>query len=173
MWKKLLVIILLFYLFALLQNSFLAHFGLFGAVPNLVFILFFILAFFSARGGPAFSWEDFFYAAAAGFFLDVFSYTYLGPSIILLIIIGLVFKKIQSLLKNKEDKYPFIYFLFLFLISFLVYSLFFSLYLYLLEPGKIPMNFGIKAIFSTIYNLFIASIFFFIYKKFNEKGLQN
>lgn len=148
MWKKFLIIILLFYLFALLQNSFFTHFNPLGAVPNLVFILFFLLIFFERpKGYPG--WEVIFYSVAAGFFLDIFSYTYIGPSIVLLIIIGFTTKSLQTLLKNQKDSYPFIYFLPLFII-------FLSAYSFLLGG----------TIFSAIYSIVIASILFYLYKKF-------
>lgn len=166
MWQKTLVIIFLFYLFALLQNSFFVHFNLFGAVPNLVFILFFLLVFFEndPRGAPR-NYQIIFLAATAGIFLDVFSYTYIGPSIALLIIIGFLLKNTQTLLKNKEDNNPFIYFLPLFIVFLLVYNLSLGLYLYFLDPNKIMPVFGIGIIFLAIYNTIIASVFFYIYKK--------
>ena len=163
MWKKLLAIIFLFYLFALLQNSFFSHFNLFGAVPNLVFILFFLLIFFTGKGK---NYQIICIAATAGIFLDLFSYTYLGPSIVLLIIIGFLIKNAQSLLKNREDSHPFIYFVPLLIISLLAYDLFLSLYLYFLDQNKSAITFGLGTIFYVIYNLLIASILFYIYKKF-------
>lgn len=170
MWKKYLIIILLFYLFALLQNSFFTHFSLFETVPNLVFILFFLLVFFENNPDHPFghaprNYQIIFIAAAAGIFLDIFSYTYLGQSIILLIIIGFLLKNTQSLLKNREDRYPFIYFLPLFVIFLLAYNLLLSSYLYFLDPNKIIISIGTKTIFSSIYSLLIASVFFHIYKK--------
>jgi len=168
MWKKLLAITFLFYIFALLQNSFLTHFNLFGAIPNLVFILFFSLVFFDKKDN---NYQVILYAVLAGIFLDVFSYTYLGPSIIILLIIGFLLKGIQMSLKSTEDKHPFVYFLPLFLIFLLAYNFLLGLYLYLLDPNKIILAFGITTIFLLIYNLFIASIFFYIHKKFNGKKI--
>ncbi|MCX6718369.1 MAG: rod shape-determining protein MreD [Candidatus Staskawiczbacteria bacterium] len=144
MFKKLLVIIFLFYFFALLQSSFLSHFSLFGAVPNLVFILFFLLVFFEEGN----NYQIIIWSAIAGIFLDLFSYTYLGLSVVLLIIFGFLLKKVQSLLKDTEDKYPFVYFLPLFIISLLAYN-------FLLRT---------EIIFSVVYSSVIASVFFYIYR---------
>jgi len=170
MWKKILAVILLFYFFALLQNSFLTHFNLFGAIPNLVFTLFFLLVFFEKKDPSACAGINYyiiFLAITAGFFLDILSYTYLGPSIVLLIIIGFLLKKTQSLLKNSGDNHPFIYFLPLFIIFLLAYDLLLGLYLYFLDPNKIIISIGIETIFSIIYNSLVASAFFYIYKKFS------
>ena len=174
MWKKLLFIIFLFYLFALLQNSFLTHFSLFGATPNLVFILFFLFVFF--EGVPGVSSESFLghssrsyvvilLALAAGFFLDIFSYTYLGPSIVFLIIISFLLKGTQSLLKSRKDNYPLVYFLPLFVVFWGIYNLLLSLYFYFIDSNKIIISFGTETIFAVIYNLVIASVLFYLYKK--------
>jgi len=165
MWKKLLVIILLFYLLALLQNSFFAHFNLFGTAPNLVFIFFFLLVFFEKKEN---NYQVILFAIIAGAFLDIFSYTYIGPSIVLLVIIGILLKNVQSLLKNREDNRPFIYFLPLFIIFLLAYNLLLDLYLYFLDPNKIAVIISTKIIFSLIYNSFIASVSFYLYKKISS-----
>ncbi len=162
MWFAVIIAISLFYFFALLQSSFFMHFDLFGAVPNLVFIFFFLLVFFE---GKARYYQIIFLAIIAGIFLDISSYTYIGPSIVLLLIIGLLLKSVQSSLTNRKDNHPFIYFLSLFIIFLLAYDLLMDLYLYFLYPNKIAAILGIKIIFSLIYNSLIASIFFFIYKK--------
>ena len=166
--KKLLVIIFLFYFFALLQNSFLIHFDLFGAVPNLVFILFFLLVFFEKKDKAGQSYNNYMVlsiAIIAGTFSDIFSYIYLGISIIILIIIGITLKNIQLSLMNTEENYPFVYFLPLFIVSFLVYNFALDLYIFAEEPTKIITFFSVGTIILLIYNLFIASVLFFIYKK--------
>jgi cell shape-determining protein MreD len=191
MWRKTLVIIFLFYFFTLLQNSFFPHFNLFGAIPNLVFILFFLLVFFSSSteniiGNKKESrhplrrmsknYQVIFLAITAGIFLDFFSYTYLGPSIAIFIIIGFLLKNIQSLLKNKEDSCPFIYFLPLFTFFLLVYDLLSDLYLKFLDSNKIaivhPLGL-VKGASSIIYNLIIASALFYIYKIFLASKQKN
>lgn len=163
MWQKLLVIFILLYFLALLQSSFFSHFSLFGATLNLVFILFFLLVFFEKKTNH---YDILFFAIVPGIFLDILSFTYLGPSIVSLIIIGFLLKYTQSLLKSGDDEYPFVYFLPLFIIFFLAYDLLLVLYLYFLDPNKIIMAFGLQTIFSVIYNFIIASVFFYLYKIF-------
>jgi len=88
-WIKIILTIISLYFLAVLQNSFFTQFSFFGAVPNLVFIFFFLLLFFSNK-----NWEIIFFAAAAGFFLDIFSYIFLGASAVLLLFIGFLAKRL-------------------------------------------------------------------------------
>ena len=157
--QKILLIIILFFLFALLQNTFFAQFNLFGANLNLVFILYILILFFEVDTGY------FLWAIIAGFLLDIFSYTSFGPSIVLLIIIGFLLKKTQALLKNKEEKFPFSYFLPLFAIFLLIYELFLSIYFHYFDLNKIAMISGWQIVYSIIYNSIIASALFYIYTK--------
>lgn len=176
MWQKFVIATLVFYILALLQNSFFSYFNLFGATLNLVFIFFFTLVFFSVQGGPRPKgypgWEVIFYAITAGFFLDIFTYTYLGPSVILLVVLSFLLKKIQLLLKNKDDKHPLAYFMPLFIIFLLAYNTLLSLYLHFIDPNKIALSFGMQTVFMLIYNLIIASIFFIFYKKFIGESID-
>ncbi len=168
MWKKIVGIIFIFYILALLQNSFFAHFSLLGSIPNLVFIFFFLLVFFEKKdknGRMDNNYWIIFLAVTAGFFLDIFSYSYLGPSILLLMVLGVLLKKIQLLLKNRENNYPFVYFLPLFIFFILVYDLLIWLYFYFLDPSKIILSFGSKTVYAVIYDLLIATVFFYTYKK--------
>jgi len=171
--KKLLILIVLFYFLALLQSSFLIHFNLFGAVPNLVFILFFMLVFFEKNKQPV-QLESYYSVAytaiIAGIFLDFFSYTYLGPSTILFLAIGLILKKLQSSLINKNDNNPFVYFSFLFVIFLLIYNFLLGLFL---SPNNFTAIFSVETFFLIIYNLLIAFVLFYIYKKLNGKNLSN
>jgi rod shape-determining protein MreD len=170
MWKKVLIIILIFYLFALLQSSFLVHFNPYGITLNLVFILFSLLVFFEGpKGHPGNSSQILFLSVTAGFFLDIFSYTYIGPSIVAFIIIGFLLKKTQSLLKNREDNRPFVYFLPLFLIFFIVYEILLMLFLHFIDSSHALISFDLKFAGGIIYNSLIASVLFFIFKRFFKK----
>lgn len=153
MFLSVLITIILFYFFAILQSSFFIHFNFSGAVPNLVFIFFFLIVYFSSQ---KIDYKIFVYATVAGLFLDIFSYTYFAVHVVLLIIIGLGAKKIQASFKEKKDKYPFIYFLPLFLLCLLAYELLLGLY----------SGFNFEFLGEIVYNLFVASIGFFIFKKF-------
>lgn len=157
MWFWPLIVIFLFYFFAVLQNSFFAHFNLFGAAPNLVFVFFLLLIFFERQNKNL---QIIFYAIVAGLFLDIFSYRYLGVSVVLFIFIGLLTKKIQSLLKEKRDKYPFIYFAFLVFVSLIVYEL------------LLTASLGISFFGRVIYGLLFAAAGFYIYKKIRKNAAQ-
>ena len=171
MWLKYLTVIILFYIFDILQNSFFVHFNLFGTVPNLVFVLFFSLVFFSTKSGQAPGWENVFYALLAGLILDISSYTYLGVSMILLLVIALFVKKTQTLLQEKKnDKFPFAYFLSLFFISIVAYELLFMIFLDKFNTARLLAGLNRGFIIEIIYNLIIASAIFYIYKKYFKSG---
>lgn len=159
MWIKPLITIILFYLFAILQNSFFVHFSLFGAAPNLVFVLFFTLIFFA---DPKKYYYIIFYVVCAGLFLDIFLYSYLGASIILLLLIGFFIKRAQGILSEKKDNFPFIYFLPLFLISLIIYDM-----LLKLSPN-------LKGFIAEVsYSMLFACIVFYVCKKFFKFGAND
>jgi len=156
MTYKYLIIAVLFYFFALLQNSFFTHFNLFGYSPDLVFILYFLLIFFA---DAKHTYQIIFISAVGGFCLDVFSYTYLGPYIILFLLLAFLLKKTQSLLRNNNGTYPLVYFLPLFAVFLLANNLIMGSYS------------SIKIIFPLIYSSVVAALFYYIYKRyFNKAG---
>ena len=150
MWIRALITILLFYFFAVLQNSFLAHFNILGAVPNILFIFFFLLIFFEGQKSycQIISWS-----VVAGFFLDIFSSSYFGASITALLLIGVLTKKIINSLKEKQDEYPVVYFIPLFLGFFIIYEII------------LRLCFSWIICVEIIYNLTLAFLGFYIYKK--------
>ena len=156
------ITIFLFYLFALLQSSFFVHFNFFGSVLNLVFIFLFLIVFFSPK---KIDYTIIIYAIIAGLFLDIFSYAYLGLSAVLLVIIAYLSKKIQASLKEKQDKYPFVYFLPLFLAWFLIYELLLMIYFRFADPSHALIIFNFGFLLGIIYNLLAASLGFYIFKK--------
>jgi len=166
MWRKFLAIALIFYALALLQNSFLSHFSLLGSIPNLVFIFFFLLVFFNKTGSI---YEMIFWAVLAGFFLDVFSYSYIGPNIILFLVVGYLSKETQLMLKNRNDKFPPGYFISLFLIFLVGYKIFISLFLYCSGTATSLEILSTNLLAGLFYNLIFAmagfGIFRFIYAK--------
>lgn len=164
MWQKYLVITILFYLFTIFQNSFFAHFKFLGSVPNLVFILFFLLIFFDKN----INYEVVLFAGIAGILLDISSFAYLGPSIVLLLITGFLFKKTQLLLKNMEDSFPLIYFLPLFLFHFILYNILMMIYLRFWDTSHTLISFDLKFIAGIAYNLFFALLGFWIFKKIKD-----
>ena len=161
MFIAFLIIFFIFYFFAILQSSFLVHFGLFGAVPNLIFILFFLLLFFEHKSAY---YKVIFYAIIAGLFLDLLASTYFGISIALLLIIGLLVKNAQNMLReNRNDEFPIIYFLPLFIISLLVYDL-------ILNPFT-SFNLGFAS--EIVYSAIVAVVGYYIYKKIIGPGADD
>ena len=161
MWKKISIIIILFCLFAVLQSSFFVNFNLFGAVPNLIFVLFFTLCFLDKNRSY---YYILFMALFGGFLLDIFSYSYLGPSVIILIILGLLLHKTQSLLADSDGNYPFIYFMPMFVIFLVVYYLLAGAYSFFIDSNKIITPFGLTTLYSIIYNCIFAIILYFLLK---------
>ena len=169
MWLKYLLITLLFFILVLLQAIFLPFFSIIGIVPNLVFILFFILTFFAClrdqKRQNKYQIEVFFMAIIAGLFLDIFSSSYFGPSIISLLIIYFSIKAVIHFLKDRQDKYLIFYFLYLFLFSFFIYNLFLGL---LSNSLYLELNFKTTLI-GLLYNLVLVYIGFYIYLISNPK----
>lgn len=172
MWEKPLIVIIMFYFFALLQSSFFVHFNLFGAVPNLVFVLFFLLLFFEQPGSFApFSkgFDAIFLALVGGFFLDVFSFAYLGPSVAIFLIIGALLIKIKKILKATQDPYPFYFFLPLFFVFLVTYNVLISVFYYFAGFSKMLIVFNSVTVWSLIYNIFIAVVAFLVYKSISSR----
>ena len=93
MVKKVLISIIVFYFLVLIQTSFLVHFTLFGAVPNLVLILIIIWNFLEKRK----NYFGVINGLIGGFFLDIFSNHFIGFYVLILvglaILIKLIFKR--------------------------------------------------------------------------------
>ena len=153
MWVIFLVEIAVFYLLALLQNSFFIHFSLAGATPNLILALFLTLLFFGKKN----NFYLFFLSVLAGIFLDIFSAGYLGVSIIILFAIGLLAKKVQISLKEGEDNYSFIFFILIFAVAQALYDFISQL------PNLI--KFDAHLFLELIWSVLCASLLFFLIKK--------
>jgi len=68
MVRRIAFLIIVFYFLSLIQTSFLAHFSLWGVVPNLVFIIAVFINFFNFP-----QYQKLFSAFIAGLYLDIFS----------------------------------------------------------------------------------------------------
>jgi cell shape-determining protein MreD len=159
-WFWSIIIFPLFYFFAILQTSFLIYFNLFGSIPNLIFVLFFISIFYTPKNNYYFI---IFVGLLAGIFLDIISISQFGISIILLIIIGLLIKKIQFLLKDNDNGYSLFYFLVIFLGSLLIYNL-------VLQNLSINL---INSLIELVYSSVFAIFGFFIVKKVLKNRKSN
>jgi len=157
MVAKHLIIFILFYFFAVLQNSFFVHFNLFGAVPNLVFILFCLVVFYEDKKSYI---QLIAYSILAGLLLDFYLQTYFGTSIVLLLVLGFCIKKSTLMLQERrDDKFPIIYFLPLFIVSLMVYDL------------AVGSTGGLIA--KIIYNLVAGAVAFYLYKKFISANVED
>jgi len=163
MLLKYLLITLLFFIFALLQISFLPYIDMTLAMPNMVFILFSILIFFGRKE------EGFFTAAVAGFFSDLFLPSYFGISIISLLAIYFFQRFTNHFFTKDQNEYLIFHFIAIFSVSFIVYHV--LLYAFsIIFHVEFHSAWGV--IISLIYNLMFATVGFYIYKKFIKKNDQ-
>ena len=93
MIKKILISIIVFYFLVLIQTSFLVHFTVFDAVPNIVLILVVVWNILEKRK----NYLGIINALIGGFFLDIFSNRFIGFYVLILvglaIFIKLIFKR--------------------------------------------------------------------------------
>ncbi len=157
---KLFLIIILFYLFALLQNSFFVNFSFFGNNLNLVFILFFLLIFFEKN-----NFHSILFAIIAGLLLDLSLYNYLGLSVVFLLIILFLLRRTQLLLNNSDENYHLIFFLSLFFVYFVVFQTLNIFYLWFIGLNDNLLFFDFKFFVGIIYNMFFATLGLLIFKK--------
>lgn len=160
-WVWAILTILLFYFLALLQTSFIIHFTFWGIIPNFLFIVFFIYAFFVQKKPYL---KIILIGFLAGFLLDVFSVLSIGISISLLIILGFITKKTQLMLKEGEDNLPYGYFMTLFVVNFVVYCLAIKLCYYFIGINLLRSIFVYGFLLEIIYNAIFASIGFYMAK---------
>ena len=163
--RRFLFLIIVFYLLALIQSSFLIHFSLFGVIPNFILILVCLLSFFSFSGGNRDEKISLYSAFLGGFLLDIFSSSFLGLSIIVLLIISILIKKSLRVLREQTELYSIIYFILLFITSLIFYDLFLSIAFYWLYSAPLQFNLWI-ILTKMIYNLIFALPAFFIFKKY-------
>lgn len=165
MFLRFFTIVILFFLFSLIQVSFLPYFGVTAASINLIFILFFILIFFDKNR------EGFFVALIAGFFVDVFLPSYFGISMVVLLIIYLIKEMIVHFLKESREKFSIIYFVVMF--SSLLAAYYFLMYFALLVFG---FSFGLNQniMVGLVMNILFACLGFYIYKNVvRQDSLEN
>jgi rod shape-determining protein MreD len=88
MIKKLLISIILFYFLALIQASFMPHFAIYGIVFNILLLVIIILNIFESSE----NYLGLYDAIIAGFFLDIFSNSFIGFNILILLTIAVLLK---------------------------------------------------------------------------------
>jgi len=93
MFKKILILIIVFYFLVLIQTSFLVHFNILGIVPNLVLISVVFWNLFEKSK----NYFGLYAALIGGLFLDIFSNRFIGFYILILftlaIFLKIVFKR--------------------------------------------------------------------------------
>lgn len=163
--KKFLVFPLLYFL-VLFQYSFFPLFGVRGIIPNIILILVCLWNFFEKA-------DDNFgilMGIGAGFFLDIFSSTFFGTSIILLLVVSFIFKKAHWLLKESQEKHSVVYFFPLFVLCLFFYNLFLKLstVFFLSAPFQFNLVFFL---INLGYNIVLAIIGFYSFKWLSFKFL--
>ena len=91
--------IIIIYLLALFQTSFLVHFSVWGMIPNFILLLVLVWNFFE---DPESSF-GIYNAFVAGFFLDIFSDRLIGFNILILVVVAIVLK----IILNRYVRLPF------------------------------------------------------------------
>ena len=92
MFKKIILLIIVFYFLALFQSSFFAHFGILGFVANLTLLSVILINVFITD-----TYFGLFSAVIGGFFWDVFSSQFFGYHVLILLLIASL---IQVILKK-------------------------------------------------------------------------
>src|SRR3989344_8696790 len=123
------IIISAFIITALFQNSFLSYFIMAGFIPNLLFVLFFILIF-SEQSHKYYG--GFFTVMMAGFIIGLFAPFYFGTAVASLWLVFFFLKTIFYFLKERKNEYLLLYFIPLFLISFALYNT--LMYVFMIFP---------------------------------------
>ena len=161
------MVILLFFILALVQASFLPYFSIMGASVNLVFILFFTLVFFENPGELS---QSIFFAAIAGFFLDIASPFYFGYAMVSLVLVYFFVKMAGYFLRQSHDKHAISYFIPLFLCSLIFYNtlLYISTNIY-----HVQFNIGWIVFINLAYNAALAIGVFWIYKNIDQYHTAN
>lgn len=169
MWFKYVMIILFFYILAVLQNSFLLY--VIGVVPNLLFVAFFIITFFSEYGEKGEHsnqyYNGFFLSIISGFFLGVFSTLNFGFSIILMVIIYFFIKMLIHFLRERQDRYLILYFLSIFFISLFIYHILLNL---LSGSFHSTVDFNENIFIAVVYNMILAHGGFYGYRYIIKKN---
>ena len=159
MWFRYPIIILLFWLLAIIQMSITPFLNIGGVFANLIFILFYILVFFEDIGQYRYGFFD---TVTAGFFLDVILPFSFGVSVISLLIIYGLNKLATHFLGRSFSKYFIVYFIVMFSFFFFLYN---GLLFIASQFWDTPINFSWSILGSLLYNIFFACLGFYVYSK--------
>lgn len=166
MWFRFFIIMLFLFTAYILQTSFLPYFTILGAVPDLVFVIFFLVIFFEPERVYS---QGLFTAPVAGLFLDMASNSYFGIYILSLLIIYFLNKVMHHFLREDRHIHLIFYFVGVFFVSFVAYQ-------GLLYASSLIFNFEFNVnvvLMRFWYGLIVASIGFYIFKKLFYYSLDN
>jgi cell shape-determining protein MreD len=171
MQYKIIFFILLFYFLVLLQNSFFAHFSIYGIVPNLVLMLVCLISFsFSQKSTKSYKDNYNKYAVisliiVAGLISDLFSPLFFGISAFSFLAIYFFIRKCVDILRNVSAEWQIVYFLPIFIISLIFYDFIISLFFYFSGlPGFYLFADARLLLASILYNSVLAIIVFYIFR---------
>ena len=163
---KLILLFIGFFFAAILQSSFFPYFSIAGATPNLIFILFFLVMFFTDKKTHV---PGFFAIVSAGFFLDVLSPFYFGTSMLALFIIYAAHHLLSHLLHRGEN-----FLILYFAIAFCGFLLAYDGLLFLFSLiFNIPFFFNMPLVISVAYSLLFAIVGFFIAERLEATRASN
>src|SRR4030042_176178 len=152
--KRFLTIIIFFYILYLLQNSFFAHFSVFGIIPNFILIsVIFFLLFESPEEN-----FGFFVAGLGGFFIDIFSNYPFGATFIFMLALAFILKKISSFFQ----KTTILWFSLSSLLALILYNLFSESIFYLSLPPASKINLDKLLLIELIYNFILLFVGFYL-----------
>ncbi len=165
---KFAISLMLFFVLASVQASFFPYFAIAGAVPNLVFALFFTLIFFEPKRQVG---TGFFAVAAAGILQDMVLGSYFGICTACLLAVYGLRKAIAYFLKEADGQYVAFNGMGTFAACFLLYQVLLYGFSMIIDI-QAPIN--MQTLVSLVYTLLFALVGFFIYKNlFREKAEVN
>jgi len=147
---KIIFSLILFYFLAIIQTSFLVHYGIKGGLLNLVLISIILFNFFEKKESKL----GFIVAVTGGFYLDIFSPYFPG----LFTLLGIATACLIKLLKPFFEIKKFVSFIIILFVALLFYEIILTL---------ATLNYGFFShIFSLIYNFLISIFVYFLIKTF-------
>jgi len=157
---KYILIVLAFYFISLIQNSFLSHFIVFGVTPNLLLALVCLNTFLDESQ----SCSGLVSAISAGAFLDILNGSFLGVSILAMLLVCLFIRKTLVYLIDFPIEYSILYFIPILAISSVLYMFIVNL-LFCLFSWSIFLSFNIWAILGEVFlNVILGVIGFYSFR---------
>lgn len=166
----------LFFLATIIQYTIAPYATIFGASPNLIFVVFFLYMFFlpqssqSPRLSLVVDGRIFFAMASGGFFLDILNTSYFGISMVALLVVGLAYTASRYFFDGMSSQFSLARAIILFLVCDLVFRLVFLM---------ISRLFGLELfvhgsqVANTLYSLLIVIVGYYIWVFWLGRTPQN